>query len=83
MANKIYTVDLCYYSEENIPECGAVIFIRSDKDLEKIPKHLIAENIDVQEALEANCCEGIGNVYESSADELDFYDITEADLIDM
>ena len=46
-----------------------------------MPKHLIAENVFVQEALEANNCEGIGNVFESSEDEYEFY--KDADLIDM
>ena len=81
MNKKIYAVSLCYYTEENVPECGATIFIRSDKDLENMPKHLIKENIFVQEALEANDCEGIGNVFESSEDEYEFYKDT--DLIDM
>ena len=81
MNKKIYAVSLCYYTEENVPECGAIIFIRSDKDLENMPKHLIAENVFVQEALEANNCEGIGNVFESSEDEYEFY--KDADLIDM
>lgn len=81
MNKKIYAVSLCYYTEENVPECGATIFIRSDKDLENMPKHLIKENIFVQEALETNDCEGIGNVFESSEDEYEFYKDT--DLIDM
>ena len=81
MNKKIYLVSLCYYTEENVPECGATIFIRSDKDLENMPKHLIKENSFVQEALEANGCEGIGNVFESSEDEYKLY--KDADLIDM
>lgn len=81
MNKKIYAISLCYYTEENVPECGATIFIRSDKDLENMPKHLIKENIFVQEALEANDCEGIGNVFEISEDEYEFYKDT--DLIDM
>lgn len=81
MNKKIYAVSLCYYNEDNVPECGATIFIRSDKDLENMPKHLIKENIFVQEALEANDCEGIGNIFESSEDEYEFYKDT--DLIDM
>lgn len=84
MNKKIYAVNLCYYTEENVPECGAVVFIRSDKDLVNMSKHVIAENVFVQEALEANDCEGIGNVFESSEDEYEEYEFyKDTDLIDM
>lgn len=82
MEKKIFAVSLCYYTEENVPECGAVIFIQSEQDLTKMPKHLIKENIYVQEALEANDCEGIGTVFESSMEEFEFYKDEGADLIE-
>lgn len=83
MVKKLYVVDLCYYTEENVPECGATIFIRSDKDLENMPKHFIAENVFVQEAMEANDCEGIGNVFEISEEEYEFYKDDETVLVEM
>jgi hypothetical protein len=82
MDKKIYAVSLVYYTEENVPESGAVIFIRSEQDLTKVPKHVLKENIYVQEALEANGCEGIGNIFESSEDEFEFYKDDGADLIE-
>jgi hypothetical protein len=83
MEKKIFAVSLCYYTEENVPECGAVIFIQSEQDLTKMPKHLIKENIYVQEALEANDCEGIGNIFESSMEEFEFYKDEGIDLIEI
>lgn len=70
--NKIYAVELLYYIEENVSECGAVVFITSNKDVKNLPTHIIKENIDVAEALETNDCECIGNIYELTIEE--FYD---------
>lgn len=70
--NKIYAVELLYYIEENVSECGAVVFITSNKDVKNLPTHIIKENIDVAEALETNDCESIGNIYELTIEE--FYD---------
>lgn len=81
MDKKIYMVSLCYYTEENVPERGGVIFVRSDKDLTKMPKHLIKENIDVEDALKENCCEGIGYICEISEEE--FREEYDDDLIEM
>ena len=69
---KIYGVNLCYYTEENVPECGAVVFIRSDEDITKVPTHILKENIFVEEVMENNDCEGIGNIFEIS--EKEFYE---------
>lgn len=68
----VYAVDLCYYTEENVPECGAVVFIRSDKDITELPTHIIKENIFVEEAMELNDCKGIGNIFELTEEE--FYE---------
>lgn len=81
MNKKIYAVNLCYYTEENVPECGAIIFIRSDKDIAKMPTHIIKENIFVKEAIENNDCEGIGNIFEISEEE--FHEEYNSDLIEM
>lgn len=83
MDKKIYMVSLCYYSEENVPENGAIIFIRSEQDLTKVPQHIIKENLYVQEALEANDCEGIGTVLESSEDEFEEYKVDGINLINL
>lgn len=72
MSKKIYAVDLCYYTEENVPECGAMVFIRSDKDLTKMPTHIIKENIFVEEIMENNDCEGIGYICDITEEE--FYE---------
>ena len=72
MSKKIYAVDLCYYTEENVPECGAMVFIRSDKDLTKMPTYIIKENIDVEGIMENNGCEGIGFICEITEEE--FYE---------
>ena len=64
MDKKIYAVSLVYYTDENVPECGATIYVTSDKDITKMPTHIIKENIFVQEEMERNDCEGIGFVYE-------------------
>lgn len=72
MSKKIYAVDLCYYTEENVPECGAIVFIRSDKDLTKMPTHIIKENIFVGEIMENNDCEGIGYICDITEEE--FYE---------
>lgn len=72
MNKKIYAVDLCYYTEENVPECGVMVFIKSDKDITKMPTHIIKENIFVKEAMENNDCEGIGNIFEITKEE--FYE---------
>ena len=83
MNKKIYAVDLCYYTEENVPECGAMVFIRSDKDIAKMPEHIIKENVFVEEVMENNDCESIGNIFEITEEE--FYDeySGENDLIEM
>ena len=82
MNKKIYAVDLCYYTEENVPECGAVIFVRSDKDITKLPTHIIKENIFVKEAMENNDCEGIGNIFEITEEEF-YEEYSNEDLIEM
>jgi hypothetical protein len=66
---KFFMVSLVYYTDENIPECGANIFISSTKDLTKVPVDLIKENIFVEEAMEANDCESIGTILEISEEE--------------
>lgn len=82
MNKKIYQVNLCYYTEENVPECGAIIFIRSDKDMNQLPTHTIKENIFVEEVMENNGCEGIGNIFEIT--EKEFYEeYPSEDLIEM
>ena len=73
MEKKIYMADLCYYTEENIPECGATIFIRSEDDLTSIPRHELKENIFIQEALEEAGCEGIINVFKISDKDFEEY----------
>jgi hypothetical protein len=82
MEKKLFVVSLCYYTEENVPECGTVIFVQSEQDLTKVPKHLIKENIYIQEALDANDCEGIGSIFEISIDEFEFYKAEGVDLIE-
>lgn len=82
MDKKIYVVDLCYYTEENVPECGAMVFVRSDKDITKMPKHIIKENIFVEEAMENNDCEGIGNIFEITEEEF-YEEYPNEDLIEM
>lgn len=74
---KIYSVDLLYYTEENVPECGAKIFISTTVDLTKVPKDVLKEDVDVQEAMNANDCESIGTVEEISLEEFEFYGDTE------
>ena len=83
MSKKIYVVNLCYYTEENVPECGAVVFIRSDKDLTKMPTSIIKENIFVEDIMENNDCEGIGYICDITEEE--FYEeySDEYDLIEM
>ena len=82
MDKKIYSVDLCYYTDENVPECGAVIFVRSDKDITKMPTHLIKEDIFVKEAMENNDCEGIGNIIEIPEEEF-YEEYSDKDLIEI
>ena len=72
MNKKIYAVDLCYYTEENVPECGAMVFIRSEQDLTKMSIYELKENIYVEEAMYNNDCEGIGNIFEIT--EKEFYE---------
>ena len=79
MDRKIYMVSLVYYNEENIPENGATIFISSYEDLTKVPKHKFKENINVQEEMENNDCEGIGDIQEISHEE--FFEEYNEDLI--
>ena len=79
MDRKIYMVSLVYYNEENIPENGATIFISSYEDLTKVPKHKFKENIYVQEEMENNDCEGIGDIQEISHEE--FFEEYNEDLI--
>jgi hypothetical protein len=74
---KIYSVDLLYYTEENVPECGAKIFISTTIDLTKVLKDVLKEDVDVQEAMYANDCESIGTVEEVSLEEFEFYDNAE------
>ena len=73
MEKKIYSVDLLYYTEENVPECGAKIFISTTVDLTKIPKDVLKKDVDVDEAMTANDCDGIGEIEEVSLEELEFY----------
>lgn len=79
MKRQIYKVDLVYYTEENVPECGAEIFISSTKDLRKVPIDEIKENIYVQEELERNDCESIGYIERISHGE--FFAEYDEDLI--
>lgn len=79
MDRKIYMVSLVYYNEENIPENGTTIFISSYDDLTQIPKYKIKENIYVQEEMEKNDCEGIGDIQEISHGE--FFEEYNEDLI--
>lgn len=65
----IFSVDLVYYTEENVPECGKTVFVQSNEDITKIPTHLLKENIFIEEAMEANDCKGIGCVFEISEEE--------------
>ena len=83
MSKKIYAVDLCYYTEENVPECGAMVFIRSDKDLTKMPTHTIKENIFVREVMENNDCEGVGYICDITEEEFNAEYSDEYDLIEM
>lgn len=82
MNKKIYAIDLCYYTEENVPECGAVIFVRSDKDIAKMPTHIIKEDISVKEAMENNDCESIGNIFEIPEEEF-YEEYPDEDLIEI
>lgn len=82
MNKKIYLVNLCYCTEEGVPECGAVIFVRSDKDITKIPTHIIKEDISVKEAMENNDCESIGNIFEITEEEF-YEEYPNEDLIEM
>ena len=83
MNKKIYAVDLCYYTEENVPECGAMVFIRSDKDLTKMPTHIIKENIFVREIMENNDCEGIGCICDITEEEFNSEYSNEYNLIEI
>lgn len=83
MSKKIYAVNLCYYTEENVPECGAIVFIRSDKDLTKMPTHIIKENIFVGEIMENNDCEGIGYIYNITEEEFNSEYSREYNLIEI
>ncbi len=69
MKERFFIVSLCYYTDENAPECGARVVIKSKEDLTKIPTYRIKENIYVAEAMEANDCEGIGVILEISEEE--------------
>lgn len=79
---KIYAVNLVYYTEENIPENGAIIFIISNKDITKLPRYIIQDNIFIQEEMERNDCEGIGNIYEIPKDEF-YKEYSNVDLINL
>lgn len=81
MDKKIYAIDLVYYTDENVPECGAIICVTSDKDVMKMPTHIIKENIFIQEEMEKNDCEGIGYVYEITEEE--FREEYNTDLIEL
>ena len=83
MSKKIYAVNLCYYTEENVPECGAMVFIRSDKDLTKMPTHIIKENIFVREIMETNDCEGVGYICDITEEEFNAEYSDEYDLIEI
>lgn len=67
--NKYFSVSLVYYDENNVPQNGATIYVVSEKDITKMPTHLIKENIFIEEELERNDCEGIGTIYEISEEE--------------
>lgn len=83
MSKKIYAVDLCYYTEENVPECGAMVFIISDKDLTKMPTHIIKENIFVKEIMENNDCEGVGYICDITEEEFNSEYSDEYNLIEI
>ena len=65
----LFSVNLVYYTEENVPECGKTIFVQSNEDITKMPTHLLKENVFIAEAMEANDCEGIGYITEISEEE--------------
>lgn len=75
----IYAINLVYYTEENVPECGATIFVTSYNDVRRMPLHVIKENEFVQEEMKRNGCEGIGVITKISHSE--FFSEYDTDLI--
>lgn len=69
--NKIFMIDLCYYTEENIPECGAVVFISTKKDITQISTEELKNNIFIEEQMISNDCEGIGYICEITQKEFE------------
>lgn len=81
---KAYAIDLCIYDEENIPQPGITILVKSERDLENIPYYTLAENEVIEELMEEHCCEGICFVSEISEKELvEDYETTILELIEI
>jgi hypothetical protein len=77
---KFYAVSLCYYTEENVPECGAMIIVKTDR--EDAPTAVkLRENDDIHEFMTIYDCEGIGSIVEISEEDMEFYD--DADVIEL
>ncbi len=66
---KVYLIDLIYYTDENVPECGGHIYVLSDQDLNLLPKETLLENPYVEQALEASGCESIMCSYDMTKEE--------------
>jgi hypothetical protein len=66
---RIYKVSLVRYTEKNVPECGANIFVKTLKNFSIAPLFLLKGNIDIEEALNNAGCEGVGAVEEISDEE--------------
>ena len=60
MEKKIFAIDLCNYTEENIPEYEATIFVTSFKDIPKMPPCWLRE--EISELIKGWNCEGICGV---------------------
>lgn len=76
---KIYSVDLVCHTEENVPECCKVIFVSTNKDIEKMPIYVLKELL--AEEIKNNKCESIGYISEISEEE--FYEEYNTKLIEL
>lgn len=71
----IFAIDLCTYTEENVPVNKGKIFVRSINDLTALPHYEVRE--EISELIEACGCEGICGIALSTMDDVLEYGFTD------
>lgn len=80
-----YLCSLLYYTDENVPECGATCILKSTDDLTSIRPNDLINDTDIAKLMEDNNCESVDilEIDEEEAKEYDDKDIIEIHIKDL